>query len=80
MEGQNSETKFRMNSISSSFIYNAAGLITIYLFVVLLGKSLDLYAKHKKLENNAIINQVKTTLPILYLYLTIHELTMFAAL
>ena len=56
------------------------GIIVIYLIIIVLGKLLNLYAKHKKLENNTTINLVKTTLPILYLYLTIHELTMFVAL
>ena len=56
------------------------GIIVIYLIIIVLGQLLDLYAKHKKLENNSIINLFKTTLPIVYLYLTIHELTMFATL
>ena len=45
-----------MNSISSSFLFNAMGIIVIYLFIVAVSQLLNLYAKHKKLENNSIVN------------------------
>lgn len=77
---QNSQTKFRLNNVTSSFICNSCGILLVYVLIIVVIRILKLINNFSKKEKLKVIEVIEENLPLLYIYLCVGDIALFIPL